>query len=187
MPKEYEPLTFDRSKYSTYAHYIAYIRSLTANPYEVIDKFWFDCIEMKEEETPRVHAIELYREFVLFGHTEEKLLGDISKVQFFGHIRYYSGGAKQTYYSLGYFPNLLVPKPVSQSLIKLYRGDKVYAWKGKEDYCTTCMTPLDHDKSGMAMECLVCKINRDKKIWSKYHGDKKRENLKKKWIQAPKD
>ena len=183
MPKYYEPLTFDRSIYPTYQHYIAYIRSLTVDPYELIDDFLELHVEIIEgEAVPRVHGIELYREFTLFGIKEPKLFGDISKAQFFRHVKYFTGGVRQTYYILGYFPNLKVFRPVSGSLIKLYDLDI----PNDRELCATCGSSLDTNRYGGIMECLVCKINRDKKIWSQYHAEKKKVNRLKKSTQAPK-
>lgn len=172
MPKEYEPSTFSRSQFPTVYHYRAYIKSLNADPKEVADTFCLTKLDQNfEEKQPRIHLIEIDREFYLWGFREfDNLQYKISNELFHRFTAGNFGRSKQSAYALNYYEDLIVREPLSQSLIKLYSLPN-----GNSPCCPKCQTPLDIDHLGEQMECLVCLISEKKARYYDYHRMKNRE------------
>ncbi len=199
MPREYEPKLFNRSEFPTYQHYLDHIKSLSVDEATVCDDFVTNRLEpIREGETaPRIHVIELYREFLVWSQDYPKLNHVISKQKLCRFLSGWYGRAKQNYYSLTYYETLLVPEPISQSLIKTYGFDKSIQYMANVPVpgnpplppavCDTCGTTLDY-RFSEPMECLVCKIEETKKDWRKYHYEQKKRFRKcQKATQAPRD
>lgn len=170
MPREYEPLLFDRSKFPTYRHYREFVESLTVSPGTICSDFLYQKVEStRDSKVPRVHSAELYREFLLWVEDYEGNFTIPTMNLFSRYANGALGHSIQSWYSASYYPGVVVSEPISQSLIKLYGLDRNVHYQATkpEPYgikplipacCPKCNTELDYSADSETMECLVCFI-----------------------------
>lgn len=172
MPKEYEPRTFSRAEFPTVFHYREYIKSLTYNPHEMCMDFCYGKLEYSAKETPRIHTVEVYREFRLWSQLQEKVNRIPSRQTVTRFVNGMFGKPFTSYYPLAYYKDLVVNEPLSQGLIKLYELDVLISplpdYPLEPEKCPKCGTLFDY-KHGEALPCIVCTINDSKEEWKKYH------------------
>lgn len=172
MPREYEPKLFNRAEFPTYQHYLEHIRSLNADPAEVCMSFCREHLDqVSKGKYIRVHNVEVYREFNLW-------ILDYPKANYAPTVQYLSrfvrgmyGKSIQGWYSASYYPQLLVPEPLSQSLMKSYGLPFTSI-----ELCLKCETPLDLKPSGEPYECLVCYIEDRKNRYRPHIKERNRAN-----------
>ncbi len=172
MPREYEPSLFSRAEFPTYQHYLEWRRSLFANPKEVCMEFCRQHLDSTEESKYiRVHNVEVYREFNLWTVDYPGLV-HVPKVNTLStFVRGMYGKSIQGWYSASYYPQLLVPEPLSQSLMKSYGLPFTSI-----ELCPKCETPLDLKPSGESYECLVCYIEDRKNRYRPHIKERNRAN-----------
>jgi hypothetical protein len=172
MPKEYEPRTFSRAEFPTVFHYREHIKSLTYNPHEMCMDFCREKLEHFEQETPRIHTVEVYREFCLWSQLQEKVNQIPSRQTLSRFVNGMFGKPFTSYYPLTYYKDLAVNEPLSQGLVKLYElkepSSPLPGAPLEPKPCPKCGTLFDY-MNGESLPCLVCNLADTKEEWKQYH------------------
>lgn len=186
MPREYEPLLFNRDIHPTYQHYLEWRDSLTQDPAEVCADFCRGKLERtRKQSNTRLHVIEIDREFLLFSQDYDKLTSTISLDLFHRFVAGNFGRSKGSNYALNYYDDLKVVNPYSATLID--RGDIKY-YQVKYPRCAVCNNIVDTLTTGEELPCLDCLIKGKKEKYYEYYRLRKQEiRSHQKAIQAPKD